>query len=311
MVRLLQNRIAESKMALPVMACYGTLIWLFCGLLTRGWWLQFACFSVTCYMMVQLNNIHALIRVYSRMVSCSFIALMCAANFLFPSLEGGLMQLCAIGFLMMFFATYQDRHAGGRTYYAFLCVGLASLIFPHILFFLPVLWLFILINMLSFSLRTLSASLMGVVTPYWFWMAWLLYQHDYSPLIAHFAQLLEFSEPFNLAGMGPSRKLYMVFLGVLTIIGTVHFINKNSGDKIRIRLSYAVFMWLNLLSLLFLLLQPQHCDMLLRLMTICTAPLIGHFIALTRGRMTNIVFMVIVAVTLVMTFFNIVFLWLR
>ena len=309
-MKLLQNRVAESKMALPIMACYGTLIWLLCGLLTKEWWWQFACFSVTCYMMAQLNNIHALIRVYSRMVSCSFIAMMCAANFLFPSLEGGVVQVCAIGFLMMFFATYQDRDASGRMYYAFLCVGLASLVFPHILFFLPVLWLFIIFNMLSFSLRTLSASLMGVMTPYWFWMAWLLYQHDFSPLTVHLAQLLEFNEPFNLAGMGPSRKLYVALLMVLSLLGTIHFINKKSGDKIRIRLTYAVFMWLNLLSLLFLLLQPQHCDMLLRLMTICTAPLTGHFIALTRGKITNVIFMVITAVTLMMTVFNIVFLWM-
>jgi len=298
-------------MALPVMSCYGVMMWLLCGMLGHGWWLQFACFVLTCYLMAQLNNVHALIRIYSRMVSCSFIALMCSANFLFPSLEGGVVQVCAITFFLMLFMTYQDRHATGKMYYAFVCIGLISLVFPHILFLLPLLWVFVAVNMLSLSLRTWTATVFGVLTPYWFWTAWLLYQHDLSPLITHFSSLLEFSEPFNLSGMGPSRKLYFVLLVILAIIGAVHFFNRSSGDKIRIRLIYAIFIWLDLFSLLFLLLQPQHCDMLLRLMTVCTAPIVGHFLALTHGRLTNVISMVMAGTTLMLTLFNLVFLWLR
>ena len=51
----------------------------------------------------------------------------------------------------------------------------------------------------------------------------------------------------------------------------------------------------------------RHLPFLLRLLIINTAPLIGHFLALTRTRFTNIAFFVIVAVTFLLTAYNVVF----
>jgi hypothetical protein len=51
-------------------------------------------------------------------------------------------------------------------------------------------------------------------------------------------------------------------------------------------------------------LQPQHYDHLIRMMVINTAPLIGHFLALTRTRWTNMAFFAIVAIVLITTGIN-------
>ena len=40
MTKLLQNKVAESKLALPVTALYATIVWLLGGLVMQQWWLQ-------------------------------------------------------------------------------------------------------------------------------------------------------------------------------------------------------------------------------------------------------------------------------
>ena len=80
---LLQNRISRSRILLPSMGVYAIAVWLLCGLVSDHLWLQFASFVISSYLMVELNNSNALIRIYSRMVSCSFIMMVCISTFLF------------------------------------------------------------------------------------------------------------------------------------------------------------------------------------------------------------------------------------
>ena len=69
-------------------------------------------------------------------------------------------------------------------------------------------------------------------------------------------------------------------------------------DKIRTRMLFGFFIWIDLFSFAFLMLQPQHSDMLIRFIIISTAPLIAHFLALTATRFTNMVFCVLGVLTL-------------
>jgi hypothetical protein len=50
--------------------------------------------------------------------------------------------------------------------------------------------------------------------------------------------------------------------------------------------------------------QPQHNDMLLRIIIINTAPLISHFLALTSTKFTNVAFFVLTGVILFITAYN-------
>ena len=84
-MKRVQNIVAESRRTLPFTAAYAVVVWLLAGLIGHGMWLQFVCFVLSVFMMVQLNNKNLLIRIYSRLVSSSYIALSCAALFLFDS----------------------------------------------------------------------------------------------------------------------------------------------------------------------------------------------------------------------------------
>ena len=305
MRKLLQNRIAESKLTMPAITVYAVVVWLLCGVLTHQWWWQLICIATTTYLMVELNNINALIRIFSRMVSSSFLVLTCCACFLFPDIHETFMLMCMAASILLQFLTYQKKEAAGFTYYAFLFFGLASIAYVHVLFFLPLIWLLMITNIMSMSWRTWAASLLGLLTPYWFGVVWVIYQQDYALAINHFSALTVFEEPFNFYGITDSQKATLALLILMSIIGTIHYIRKSYLDKIRIRMFYGFFIWIDLAALLILLLQPQHFNAMLLVMILSTSPLIAHFVALTSTKLTNILFLALSMVTLLLTIYNI------
>ena len=48
------------------------------------------------------------------------------------------------------------------------------------------------------------------------------------------------------------------FITLLAVIGAVHFLRTSYADKIRTRMIYESFIMLDIVSFLFLVLQPQH-----------------------------------------------------
>lgn len=304
-MKRIQNKMAESRRILPLAILYSIAIWLLAGLIQEQWWIQFGCFLLSAFLMVHLNNLNVLIRIYSRIVSVSFIILSSTAVFLFPSISGSIIQTCFIASLMTLYNCYQDRESPGWTFYTFLCLGIASLVDIHILFFVPVFWLMMIIIVYSFSWRTFLASLVGLLTPYWLWAAAVLWleKGNMGMIIHHFSALKD----FQILGYPPlsfQQTLLVGFIGILGVTGVIHFLRTSTRDKIRTRQMYYSFIIIGLSAFLFLTLQPQHYDMLIRIMIIAVSPLIGHFLALTKTKITNIAFIVISGAVLVITAFN-------
>lgn len=315
MIKRTQNHVAESRFTLPVVVLYAIAVWLASGLLIpsvpitseglwKGAWVQFVCFFVSAYVMVELNNSNALIRIYSRTVSCSFIVLLCAGCFLFGSMGGAITQLCVVASNALAFRSYQDKQSMGWIYYAFLCVGLASSVFVQVLFYVPFLWLMMFFQLTSLSWRTFFASILGLLTPYWFALPVLLYKGEPDVLVQHFVALADFVFPFDYAQLTVNELLLFVLVVVLGITGTIHYWRKQSSDSIRTRLFYSCFIQMWLLTVIFLVLQPQHYDMLIRILIINVSPLIAHFLSLTYTRITNIAFYVICSVAVLLMLFS-------
>jgi hypothetical protein len=255
---------------------------------------------------VELNNSNVLIRIYSRSVSAAFIILSCVACYLFPSLKGAFVQLCLIASLLTLFHSYQDKESVGLTFYTFVFLSLSSLVEVHTLWFIPCYWIMMMFFIFTLTGRTFLASLLGILLPYWGLLAWVLwhYEGDFTPLWQHFAPLGDFQFPFDYTALALPRILTFAFLVVLFVTGLIHYLRTSFNDKIRIRQIYYTLAFLDVVAMVFLLAQPQHEDLLLRIIIITTSPLIGHFVALTYTRLTNIAFCVILGIALLLTAFT-------
>lgn len=307
MKKRFQNKVAESRLSLPVVGTYAALLWAAVGFLLVGFsdlWVQFACFVVTTYLMVELNNTNALIRIYSRMVSCSFILLSCMATGTFASQGGAIVGLCFVAAYTTLLRCYQDREAAGWTFYTFFCLSLGSLVDIYILYYVPVVWALMAFRLQSFSLRTFTASLLGVAAPYWCALLYLFYAGDLGMAVDHFMPLTEYALPLDFTGVPPGETAIFAFVALLSIIGAAHYVHTSYNDKIRTRMFYDSFIIVNTVTVVFFLLQPGHYDLLLRVLTVNSSILFAHFVALSHTRLSNLTSVVALFIILLFTLVN-------
>ncbi len=282
----------------------GFVVWLLAGLVADDLWLQLALMCASIYFIIELSNSNSLIRIRSRMVSSVFVTLMCCNSVLFQSISGNFVTLCLILSILLLFTTYQRPEAVGSTYYSALFMGLASLAEVRVLYFMPLLWLLDLTHLQSFSLRSWMASCLGILTPYWFFIPLLLYQQDFYSVVSHFMQLFDIHEPFEFSAIGPAQWLSFIYIQVLTVISATNFWLYNYEDRIRIRQFYGFFALTGLTASIFLIIQPQLFDPMMRFVIVCSSPFIAHYFSLTQAKGTNILFIISTIVALLLIVLN-------
>lgn len=304
MQRRLQNKIAESRWTLPVASVYGLLVWLLVGLLKGQLWVSFVCFVVSTYLMVELNNRNALLRIYSRMVSVSFITLSLSMPFVMSSASEAVASLCFLMAIFVLLFSYQDRQSMGKTFYTFAILSCGSLLDVRLLYYVPILWVSMAFYLQTMSWRDFFASIIGVLAPYWFASLALFFVDDPMIVVDHFAQLVSIPMPPDYLSLTPSHIAVFVWLAVLVAIGSIHFVRNSYLDSIRIRMIFNSFILISVCALLFMVILPSSSALQLRVLVIVASPLLAHYLALTNTRITNISFVVIIAVTLAITIFN-------
>ena len=296
MVKRFQNKISGSRFLLATVAVITVLIWLASGLLTAATAINLAVTAATAYFLVELDTRNSIIRIYSRMIPSSFLVLSTMSG---AFVNDTFTYTCFLWtlFLMFLFSSYQNKAASGRVFFAFLFLGMSSLLFVQTLFFLPVLWLVMMTNLMSFSRRTFMASILGILLPYWFIGGYLLFKGDLTFFTEHFSEIAVFGNVFHFATMSNADYVTLVIMVVFSITGIIHCMRNSNKDKIRTRMFCELIISLNLFATVFILLQPVHFTSILPVLTITTSALISHYIVLTNTRLTNIsVYLIITAV---------------
>ena len=219
--------------------------------------------------------------------------------------------------------TYQDNQATGHTYYAFLAIGLATIAYVHLMWYVPLLWILMRTQLQSMSWRTWLSSLLGLVTPYWFLVLWLMLPFtpsaivdgvdasrpdgwipDLTPIGEHFVMLADLRLAVPSFSLG--QILVFLFTLIMTSTGIVHFWQYSFEDKIRIRLLYGFFTTMTLFTMALILLQPQHYDVLMPVCFVCACPIIAHVLTFTKSRLSNILFLISTIGALAITVYNII-----
>ena len=303
-MKRLQNRIAESRLALPLTAIYAIAAWaMMCALNCRKP-AELVLFAVSAYLMAELNNRNALIRIYSRMVSCSFLVLGTMAAPATGSLDVLAVQLCFIAAYLLLFSAYQDKRAQGKMCHAFMFIGAASLIYPQSLFFAPILWVLIGTNLMAFSWRNFWSSVIGLTVPYWFAGGYCAMTGDLSIIEPHLTlRFWEVSAYSSDVTMGTALAFGLTLLA--TAIGTVHFLRNSYKDKIRTRMTYEMLITLAAFTAALAVLQPTYGAQLTGILMVNASVLVAHFFALTSTKLTNATFIMLTTLALAATAFNV------
>lgn len=305
MKKYLQNKIAENALTLPIAAAFTFMVWLTTGLLTHQWWLQLLLLAITAYLMVELSNDNALLRVRSRMVTSTLLVLTACNPQIFSNTSGAIVALCLVASLLLLFRTYQDQQSMGLTFYGFIFIGVASLFFVQTFLFVPILWILMLTQLQSLSLRTLAASVIGLLTPYWFVMPWIIWQQEFGHLSAHFSILFSHEATLSLSQLSLGQLSFLGLVVLSFVFSAFHFTSHAFEDRIRIRQLFGFLGWIGMAAIILLLVLPHLYDPLIRIIIICVSPFVAHYFTLTSSRITNIIFIISFVLTAVVLGINI------
>lgn len=288
-----QNRVAMSSATLPIAILISTLLWCAKGVFEMTLLFGAVFCALTTYLWVETSNANSLIRVRSVLTSSVYVFL-CGCSFaLHPFGEGHIISFLVLLSYNLLFKSYASSDAVLNFFHAFLCLGIIGLLFPKILFFVPVYLWYASVYLRSLSLRTLSAAIVGLLLPYWLVGSFSLYKGE--NLLVGFID--EFTTFHSLGADAYSAwlltdALAFAFVLLFSLISGIHCLRTGFNDKIRTRMLLYLLLTQELLVSIFILLQPNLFNVLFPVLVMNSSPLLAHFFALTHYRLTNIIFIV-------------------
>lgn len=313
----LQKRITEGRFTLPAAILLSVAGWLLSGLLfpvpdcgeedyllarlISGWGVSthlagacgFLLYAFTGYLLIELNNRFALIRMRASFQTAVYFLLIAVCPAMHRLCAADVAALCFLCSLFFLFAGYQHSRPAGCLFHAFTFIGLGSLFLPQLTLFVPLYWLGAR-SFQSLSLKSLLGGLLGWSLPYWFLFAHAYYHGEMHLFHAPFAELAHF-RPMDFSCLTLSDVLTAGYLFVLFAVSAVHCFVAGYEDKIRTRAFLQHLILFTFCLFLYMALQPSLFFRLLPMLIICTSILAGHLLVLTATRSSNLFFITIAA----------------
>lgn len=281
----IQNRIGESRLLLPVSLLMA------CGL----WWLPrrpythwelgaLAACLLTTYLLTEMNNRNALIRVYSRSVCSMFLLLVGSMGIL----HGWQWQWVAVPALVasLFMLTYMDSVANtvAHTFHIFVVLGIASLFAPYYIGFGLILYWHIAVTFRKLTVKGFFAGLIGLATPLWVALCTCLITDHWTMVVAWWHELTNL-QPITAEAFGRVDTGLLACWGLTALMlaaGSVYYLLNSYEDKVRTRHLIYLFTTQSAFTLALAALQPHWAQSLLPAMLVSVSPLPAHYLTLQR-----------------------------
>ena len=302
-----QNRVSESQWLMPLTWVVCVVVWWLFHAWTTANVVGFCCFILSVYVVSLWSVRYNLLRNNSSMLPSLFGLLMLLLSMYIEGWRPYIVVCCICCSLLILFRCHGSWRVAGRVYFALLFLGVGSLFFFPLLFFIPLFWLLMKLAFHCLDVRTCVASLLGVLTPYW-----LCFPLLFVAKVANMETCNAFADSFGLTdccGVCAQTNgilLWKVFsvIGFLlfsVFFGVVHYLRQGYADKSFIRFTYYMFMlfsavcvimgvvvWLFKFS--FQLHRGDGFSILGLLLALFISPLLAHFWAHTYTRWTNALF---------------------
>lgn len=259
--------------------------------------------GLTVYLIAELNNAFALLRISSRMISSTLALLLAPAVFLHPLQTGHAVMLFSASVLFPIFASYKNSNAPLLPLSSCLFLSLASLFYPRLLYATP-LSLIILLLMRCFSLRSILAGFVGLILPYWFFLTASYCKDSMSVMAWHFRQLVDLP-PQLYSTLSLQQWLTAGLMLLIFLTGSIHFFITAQEESTRTRQNYNTVILIGFAAFVMLALLPSDFNMLIPLCLIPTAIIGGHLLALSTGKVMHIIAIVIAVMIVALTVYAI------
>ena len=252
------------------------------------------------------------------MVSTAFFALLTAVPLLHMLSLRSVLPLVLMLSYACLFASYQQHRPEEKLFHAFLLLGISSLLLPQVLWLSPLLLFCCMLYLRSLTLGSLLASILGLLVPIAGLALWGLIQWDFTLITEGFSnasralthidlsywQMLYTTTPASLPPFEWQFLVSTIGVLLLSVIAIVNQRQTSYLDNIRVRMFYYVMDLTQIGLALLLIFFPEERWTWLLLLIANGAPLIAHYLTLTRGWLSATIFWLSLILLPLLIFFN-------
>lgn len=241
------------------------------------------------FLLNRANYVLVIIRDKTLLPFLLFLLLLSTDPNFYPLKSTSLAVFCLILAIYQLFSSYHDPESTGRAFKTTFIIGLGSLLWIHILWFIPLFWIG-MYRFRSLTPKTFAASLLGIITIYWFVFAGALWKEDFSFFhIAADSLMRIHLLHFELSEwIGWISIAYMV---ILTIIASINILTHEHEDNLRTRQFLAFLMVFALWSFVLFFINAHSSEEFLHITCIPSSILIAHFFSARRNKYTYRLFL--------------------
>ena len=296
-----QIEVTTGRLTLPVVAIFSLVLW---SLSIQDWneLISLGLFVIIGYLIIETNTTFTLIRTRTTMPVCLYWCFATVLFFLHPFEWGNLVTLTFLLSVYYLFKSYESTQPAIPIYHTFLFIGIGSIIFPQLIYFAP-LFFASMIPFRSYTLKSFIASLLGLITPFWFVFGYAFYFEQIHLLTDPIEEMIHFY-PINYTTIKLNEGISWGVITLSLLIGSFHYWKISYTDKTRTRIYHSFMIFAGLWTILLSILQPIHLRELLQIQLILTAFLNGHLFTLTRNRFSNIYFIVTFVTLTILLIYN-------
>lgn len=248
-----------------------------------------------------LNTKHKLIRTQTFLIYLFPILLLgpfSSLTYINPEYIALLLTLMAIDQLM---DSYLLPKASFKAYNIGFLVALASLLSIQCLLYIPVFWIgFKYMRILN--IKTILASILGIVTVYWLLFSYLFWQNDIPSFQAYINQI----QPQLSIDITKISIEQILLFGISIILLATMIVNYSFVsfyDKIQTRANLSICFLLCSFSLIFLFITSNNPTLNLLIMVTSGSLLLSHFFSLTDQKWKIYLFYIFILFYIILSLF--------
>lgn len=318
-----QQRIIESKAALPLVALLVALVWVESipwpsegvlllekwdgGILVPNWLAGAVCLLAcvaTIYLLAGIEHNYTLM---GRRTTFSYSLLLLLWGS-FPSfshsIEGNIL-LCLLAIeLSCLYGCYQQSIPIEQTFLLFLTVSIGCIVsWTHVIY-VP-LYYALLVFLQGLSARSFFAGLAGLLFPYW-WLFVYAYVADKMDVFLLFIPSIIGPLECNLCSSAPLIEWILYgYIAILFISGTVYLLRNDFQSKLRTRALLYALLWWTYSSVIIFFLLPNNREIHLSSIVLGTSIIVGYMFSHSSGKISNWCFLLALLALLLILIFRV------
>ena len=255
----------------------------------------------TGFLIQQVNDRFAFIRVRTKLPATMFVIFIGGftnMHTLHPVFFAGIFILFAIYSL---FSVFNNPNTFPQVFNAGFFIGIGSLFYFNLIMLLPAFFIGIIILCRDFHWREFAIMLIGFIVPF-------IFAFSYAFLTDHLIELFYTFEqniltPVDHFKTNYALHVFLTFLIILTIIGSIKLVQLYDTRKVSSRKYYQVFLVIFAFSIICFLVVPATSEEMLVISLIPVTFLISNFFVYAQSRFwTEFLFTMLMAMAVFMQF---------